>query len=818
MKREEATSLALRGARSDLPARFVAAPADAESERGPTLPMRLHALLRGRYHWAVLLSTLLAAAGAYAGYRATRPTYKSNVVIKIEPVLPRILYKSESNDPLPAFDTFVNTQVALLKGGGVLDRAYASEAWQAVPEGQRHERRKVAKNLMITAPVSTRGVIEIEYTDISPEGAQAGAQSIFEAYNALYGNRDEKALAQKLQILETRKASLDLELTAYNKQILTLAREMGSDALEDTYKFKLNEANKLESEWMDTKVALTLAEAALRESQRPDRPPVALTADEVAKLDLKMQDLLKLRREEAIKLDNMRIHYKEHHPRLVDAKKALRQLDDKIDARVKEFSASRTAAVVDNGATGDNSAASAVPAVLRVEQLKLKEERLAELARFAKADAEALGRKNITIKQLKMEAEDVKKRLDETVTRIEELDVESVVGGRVTVVTPSELPYGAFKDSRLKMSIAGGGAGWMLGLGLVMLVGALDSRVKRLHDLREGGVLAPILGIVPVLPPGGKHAELAAASVHRIRALLQVSAGWEGRRVIAVTSPAAGTGKTSLTVGLGVSFAMSGTKTLLIDCDLTGGGLRARMKDEAKKKGKQPAGKIAWNPDMPSDGAPFGLDATMADLGYIAPEDDLDRMLATLDAKPVGLMGVMQGRLLRECVKPTHIENLSILPSLGLDGKDVSRISPGFLRGLILEAKQQYDMILIDTGPIPDSVEGAISAAAADAVILNVCRGQHGGEVTDALQHLESIGVRAAGLVFNRADPRDAVSNPVSYRGKVKKPATRRRRNAPRVRPTSAEEIFGSGILAMAVSDRSHKNGGAPSNGGEARP
>ena len=59
--------------------------------------------------------------------------------------------------------------------------------------------------------------------------------------------------------------------------------------------------------------------------------------------------------------------------------------------------------------------------------------------------------------------------------------------------------------------------------------------------------------------------------------MLQINGGTDDRRVFAVTSAAPGDGKTSLTLALGLSYAACGTRTLLIDCDLIGAGLTARM-------------------------------------------------------------------------------------------------------------------------------------------------------------------------------------------------------------------------------------------------
>src|SRR5690606_21470794 len=61
-----------------------------------------------------------------------------------------------------------------------------------------------------------------------------------------------------------------------------------------------------------------------------------------------------------------------------------------------------------------------------------------------------------------------------------------------------------------------------------------------------------------------------ASSIHQIRAILQIRAMQQGQKSFAFTSPQRGSGRTSVIVGVGTSLALSGTRTLLVDCDLAG--------------------------------------------------------------------------------------------------------------------------------------------------------------------------------------------------------------------------------------------------------
>ena len=91
----------------------------------------------------------------------------------------------------------------------------------------------------------------------------------------------------------------------------------------------------------------------------------------------------------------------------------------------------------------------------------------------------------------------------------------------------------------------------------------------------------PLLGILPRLPDqlsDPEQAAVAAHCIHQIRIMLQVVRIRIAGEVFMVTSAATGDGKTSLTMALGLSFAASGSKTLVIDCDMVGQGLTHRLK------------------------------------------------------------------------------------------------------------------------------------------------------------------------------------------------------------------------------------------------
>jgi len=120
-----------------------------------------------------------------------------------------------------------------------------------------------------------------------------------------------------------------------------------------------------------------------------------------------------------------------------------------------------------------------------------------------------------------------------------------------------------------------------------------------------------------------------------------------------------------------------------------------------------------------------------------------------------GLMDAISKGALNGHIKPTGFPRLSIVPIGRDDAQDVSRLSPELVRRVIAEARERFDIVLVDTGPILGSIEASLVCAAADGVVLTLGRGQERPQAERAMEHLSSVGAALMGVVFNRAQPGD---------------------------------------------------------------
>lgn len=184
---------------------------------------------------------------------------------------------------------------------------------------------------------------------------------------------------------------------------------------------------------------------------------------------------------------------------------------------------------------------------------------------------------------------------------------------------------------------------------------------------------------------------------------------------LVVSSAGPQEGKTLIATNLAATFARSGARVLLVDCDIH----RPRLHKVFKVSR-----------------APGLMDLLR-----------LDRVPAKRPDLHYGLAAVRR----------TAIDRLSFLPC-GTDPQTTPELlEPGTLRGLLHDLRADFDVIVLDTPPVLVSADAATLAASVDGVILVIRAGQtHRGAAELARQRVSSAGGRVFGAVLN--DPDGVVS------------------------------------------------------------
>jgi polysaccharide biosynthesis transport protein len=308
---------------------------------------------------------------------------------------------------------------------------------------------------------------------------------------------------------------------------------------------------------------------------------------------------------------------------------------------------------------------------------------------------------------------------DGTVKRLQEIDLVRDSAGFTAraLSTPgagAKIGPLAYQDIGLVLML-----GLLLGAGLAYLAEWSDKSFRSPEEVRRRLGL-PIVGHIPFITPDAeaerRRAEgevivdpmlvthfrpksMAAEAYRAVRTALYFATQGAGHKVIQVTSPNKGDGKSLMIANLGVMIAQSGKRVLLIDADLR----RPRLH------------RI------------FSIDA-LAGLGAVL----------TGNAKA------------SEVVQATAAAGLSLLPCGVVPPNPSELLTAPRFKELLEAMRAEYDYVLVDTPPLLVVTDPCVVAARVDGVFLTIRLTRKGRpDAERAREILAGLHVKVFGVVVN---------------------------------------------------------------------
>ena len=722
---------------------------------------RLHQYMRGYYWIAIVLLIIGGAIGGFFGFKSGKKIYASSGLIRVMPVVPKILYSVEDKGALPMFDSFVDSQVAVMQSQRVLGKAMEDKEWQSLGRGISD---RSAEEFAGEISVSDQGgMLRVMAIDPDPNAATIDVKTLITAYLAIFDEQDAQSGEKRLVLLNDRRTELTSQLATKKQIILEIGNAYKTDDLKSKCQFQEERLNKIDITIDDKKRLL----AGIERNSSTTQPTNGMVSEEqLASMSPKLAALLQERDGLQKQLELFKI--KGILPKNQDVVETT-QLQNINGQAIEKLENNLRRSFADGTLSGGE---------LGRQQLKDELDGLQTDRAAIDEKLSRMGGDMLKIEQLRNEVNEITGERDETDRRIQELQVEAQITGRLQVISYGDRPLAPYKDTRITNSAAGGFGGGVLGFCIVAAFAFMDRRLRSPDQAEGGAINAPMLGMLPRLPDDlsdPAQAITAAHCVHEIRTLLQIWSRRSRHRVFAMTSPNPGAGKTSLTLALGASYATANLRTLIIDCDLVGGGLTSRAELIIKRMFGQillrdgliteeqllSALQIASETDKK-------VGQVLVDQGVINLED-LESAVASQFEQPVGILDAMHGVPIEQCVARTSIPNLHIMPVGAGTARDVPLLSPEALHQLIASLSNQFDVVLVDTGPILGSLEASLVAGIVDGVVLVVRKGDRRPTFERAMSQLVAVGARVAGVVFNGASPEDIVQYGRSSGGRSQK-------------------------------------------------
>jgi tyrosine-protein kinase Etk/Wzc len=286
---------------------------------------------------------------------------------------------------------------------------------------------------------------------------------------------------------------------------------------------------------------------------------------------------------------------------------------------------------------------------------------------------------------------------------------------QIRVVDPATVPIKPIKPNKKRNILLGMILGMMLGVGLAFFTEYLDDSVRDSEEL-EKRIGVPIYGTIPFVKkaytrrkekkPHLVIEEMYAPVTEAFRTLrtnLFFSKDGKGLKVVAVTSPGPGAGKSFVVANLAALSALLGKRTLVIDADM---------------------------------------------------RDPQQHVVLGVSQKP-GLSEVLVGHMsFEDAVKKDHVKELRVLTAGKSPPNPAELLGSDSMKELLAKAAESFDMVIIDTPPI-NLVADPLHLTRMSQFTLMVARSGFTTvkEIEQALNQLRGIQVDSFGMVLNAVKP-----------------------------------------------------------------
>jgi len=566
--------------------------------------------------------------------------------------------------------------------------------WDLTRPDYRHILVTVFLGDIAVSRLGHTNILRIRVTSKKPELSSLIANALVDRYIEHSFRENYAATAKVSGWLDSKLSNLKANLEKSQARILDLQRDIGVYGLDQSHSIISANLEELNKQYADAQVDRLLKESRLQQIESSSPAVIdASVGSQDPGLQASKQRLFQLQTE----YNSLAQTYGPAYPRLKTLKSDIAQLQkglsDQEKAQVTRFQKELEASRNNEGK-------------LRAALDKQEQE---AFGMSEKAMQYELAHRDYETNRLLYYG--LQQRLQEAGI------ISSLHSTAIHVVDMADTPVAPSQPRTQFNKAIGVGAGLFLGVCLAIIFEMMDTNLKTMSDI-EQGLQLPLIAAIPAVDaehlqpskfrefavsPGVSSWSKMAEALRGMRTSILLSSPGSPPKVIMMASTKPGEGKSSVSSLTAITFALNGSKVLLMDADL-----------------RRPAVHLRF------------------------------RM-----GKGLGLSSVLSGKVgfHEAVVEWPDLPKLHILPSGPIPPLPSELLGSKEMEDMLALARKEYDFVIIDTPPVLAVTDASVLARLTDAVILIIRYGTARKQVVlRCVDLLDRSGAHLLGATVNAVD------------------------------------------------------------------
>jgi capsular exopolysaccharide synthesis family protein len=659
----------------------------------------LQILIRWRWLFLAIVAATLAATTVWTVLQT--PLYRATATMELNPAPVRVVQTTDTEEPRQSDRDYLALQIGLVKSRSVAERVARSLnlgrderflGHVAAPNAGPDAAVGQLMDGFSAAGTASDRIMRISFVHSDPAiaarvvnafGEQA-IESTFERSTAATA-RSRAFLQQRLEATRRELERSERELIQYARQanIVNLVTEKGAQS-GDSAGGTLVASNlvALNEQLADAQNARIVAQQRYAQAEA--------SANSAAAVDGTAQALRQQRAQLQGEYDQKLERFLPGYPEMVSIRQRIESLDREIA-----------------NATGRTS--SAVTGTLRADYVAAQNRERALQARINELQSRLLdlNDRGVQYTILRRAVDAHRTMYNSLLARLGEESSSATRTSSIALVDQAEIPGAPFSPNIPRTLLLGLLGGLVLGSAGAIGAERMYDTINLPEDVRDR-LRLPVLGVIPIVPPGQQVDEVIANSrspvseaYHSVRAALQFLSPRGAHRSILFTSPRAEEGKTTSTIAIASDFISIGKRVVVIDADLRKPSLR-------------------------------GADPTMG-----------------LSTVLTGAHGV------EEALTHTETQGLVLLSAGPTPPDPTVLLASNQMVELVRDLERRFDIVLIDGPPVLGLADAPLLSSIAEATVMIFASGQTRRSVAlNAIERLAAAGAVVVGAILTKFDAR----------------------------------------------------------------